>query len=113
MKKIFLVLLTAAMTVACNSGDSTKAGIIHENVPAGTAVNAESDAYRAGASAANALLKDNLSGEELHDRLLDTRAVISLIQRRHGIQDAADYQAGFTDAIIAGNDSLAREIAIL
>lgn len=110
MKKTFYtlsLLLLSLMAQGCGSDKENRPGEGHDNVSEEIKVKKDSEAYYLGRQAAQRVVGEQLTREQLHDSLLDTRAVISLLQRRYGDRTAADYQAGFVDAVKESGDTLA------
>ncbi|MCM1522367.1 MAG: hypothetical protein NC039_06925 [Muribaculaceae bacterium] len=68
----------------------------------------DKEAYALGQAHAKEVIAIADDEAALQDKLLEIRARISNIDSKLGAQSATDYEAGFTDGIKAGSDSLAR-----
>ena len=102
---IIAIILTAA-TSSC--GGSSRDS--HNDNYRDISIQKESQAYKSGYDEAKKMLDENLPKEQIHSRLLDTRARIYLIEQRHNKVEAANYQQGFVDGIKENNPTLASEI---
>ncbi len=110
MKLIPTTLISAIVlctTALCSCSSDKDSGSTNDNVSASVKADTTTEAYAMGRDAARRMVDDDLSRDQLDDRLLETRAIISLLQRRYGNRQAADYEAGFTDGIKASGDTLA------
>lgn len=109
MKFIYTIYLSLALLSTYSCSHVSKEDTTLENIKS-IPTNRDSEAYKTGYDEAQRMIDNNLSEEGLHNKLLDTRAVIYLIEQRNGKQEAADYEAGFTDAIKEKDPSLAAQL---
>ncbi|MCM1163996.1 MAG: hypothetical protein NC339_07100 [Muribaculaceae bacterium] len=97
MKQIFTIIAIVLTLASCGGSE----GKLFSR-------SRDKEAYALGQAHARDVIAVADDEEQLQEKLLEVRARISNIDSKLGRGSADDYEAGFTDGIKAGSDSLAK-----